>query len=237
MLNEKTISKYSNQASSVSKDNSKDSNSYDREGFYSRHVGPRPRDVASMLSVLGVKSLEELVAKTVPDEIILEKPLELEEPLSEAKLIERLREIASKNSDIRALLGLGYYGTLTPAVIKRNILENPGWYTQYTPYQAEISQGRLEALLNFQTMICDLTAMELANSSLLDEGTAVAEAVMMLHRASKTEKKTIVISANAHPQTISVLETRAKPLGLEVLVCKEDEFLSQKDVFLSLIHI
>src|SRR2546428_7415082 len=150
--------------------------------FVHRHVGPGPRDIRIMLQTLGLESLDELVAQTVPQSIRLDKPLKLGPPRGEFELLTELRAIAAKNKVFRSMIGAGYYDTITPPVIQRNIFENPGWYTQYTPYQAEISQGRLEALLTFQTMVADLTGLPLANASLLDEATAAAEAMMMCLR-------------------------------------------------------
>ncbi|MFN2105663.1 MAG: glycine dehydrogenase (aminomethyl-transferring), partial [Candidatus Promineifilaceae bacterium] len=151
--------------------------------FVKRHIGPRSHDVTSMLDALNLSSLAELMDEAVPASIRLDEPLNLEAPRSESAVLHELRELASMNRVFRSFIGQGYYGTVTPPVIQRNILENPGWYTQYTPYQPEIAQGRLEALLNFQTMISDLTGMEIANSSLLDEGTAAAEAMTLCQRA------------------------------------------------------
>ena len=204
--------------------------SFNREKFFSRHIGPRPADIRKMLELLGLSSLDELTKKTVPESILLSEKLSLPKPLKEHELISELKEIAKENTECRSFLGLGYYRTLTPLVIKRNILENPGWYTQYTPYQAEISQGRLEALLNFQTMVTDLTGMELANSSLLDEGTAVAEAVCMLARALRKNKSSVcLVSDTLHPQTLAVLETRAEPLGLKIKVLEASKMADESE--------
>ena len=157
--------------------------------FSDRHNGPRNTDVDKMLEAIGVNSLDELMNQTIPSSIRLEKELDLPNAVSETRFLEHMTSLANKNKNYRSYIGMGYYNTIMPSVIQRNILENPGWYTAYTPYQAEISQGRLEALLNFQTMICDLTGMEIANSSLLDEGTAAAEAMSMLFNTMSQSKK------------------------------------------------
>jgi len=155
-------------------------------GFESRHIGPSPQDMSAMLETIGVSSLDELIAQTVPDDIRQRAPLDLGTALSETEALEKARELAARNLVLTSLIGQGYYGTILPPVIQRNILENPAWYTAYTPYQPEISQGRLEALLNFQTMIADLTALDIANASLLDEATAAAEAMAMAQRISQS---------------------------------------------------
>jgi glycine dehydrogenase len=186
--------------------------------FVRRHVAPSEPDVRSMLETIGCASLDELIAQTVPASIRLRRPLELGPERGEHELLAELRAVASQNQVFRSFLGLGYHGTITPGVIQRNVLENPGWYTQYTPYQAEISQGRLEALLNFQTMISDLTALPLANASLLDEGTAAAEAMAMCHEITRGKRAAFFASERCHPQTLAVVETRAEALGWEVIV-------------------
>ncbi|MBX2820476.1 MAG: aminomethyl-transferring glycine dehydrogenase [Rhodothermaceae bacterium] len=189
------------------------------DSFSNRHNGPSQEDVDEMLKVLGKKSLDELIKESVPESILHQKPLALNEPLSEYEFLQRVKEISEENEIYRSFIGMGYYDTITPPVIQRNILENPSWYTQYTPYQAEISQGRLEALLNFQTMVIDLTGLDIANASLLDEGTAAAEAMMMFSRLSKKgDKNLFFIDEKCHPQTIDVVVTRAEPLGIEVVV-------------------
>ncbi|HVX85649.1 MAG TPA: aminomethyl-transferring glycine dehydrogenase [Phycisphaerae bacterium] len=190
--------------------------------FPRRHIGPSPADQAAMLQLLGTDSLEELTAQTVPAAIRLQKPLNLPPAQSESEALASLRAMAAKNKVYKSFLGMGYYGTITPPVILRNILENPGWYTQYTPYQAEISQGRLEALLNFQTMVSDLTALPMANSSMLDEATAAAEAMAMCH-AANPERNTFFVSDNVHPQTIAVIRSRAKWLNIHVVVGDEGD--------------
>lgn len=183
--------------------------------FKHRHLGVGERETAEILELLGFKDLEELTAGIVPGGIRLEKELELPEPLGEREALAELKGILSQNKVARSYLGQGYHGTILPPVIQRNLLENPGWYTAYTPYQAEIAQGRLEALLNFQTMVTDLTGLDVANASLLDEGTAAAEA-MALALASKPKGSVIFVDENCHPQTIAVIQTRAEPLGIEV---------------------
>ena len=198
--------------------------------FVRRHIGPDENDVARMLESLGLASLEELIDKTVPESIRLREPLRLDEPRGEAEVLAELRAIAEKNQVYRSFIGQGYYGTFTPPVIQRNILENPGWYTQYTPYQAEISQGRLEALLNFQTMVADLTALPLANSSLLDEATAAAEAMAMCRSIVADESRTkFFVASDCHPQTIAVVQTRARSMGIEVVIGHPLRLGAQKD--------
>ena len=186
--------------------------------FAERHIGANEQQIQSMLQVLGVSSLDELIDKTVPAAIRLHKSLDLPEAQSESSALARLKEIAARNKVYRSFIGQGYYNCITPAVILRNVLENPGWYTSYTPYQAEIAQGRLEALLNYQTMVVDLTGLEIANSSLLDEGTAAAEAMSMSYGVCKTKANAFFVDAGCHPQTIEVVKTRALPLGIEVIV-------------------
>jgi glycine dehydrogenase len=188
--------------------------------FVKRHLGPRSKDVTEMLHSLGLQSLDELIEQAVPANIRIAKLLNLERPHSETAVLDEIRALAGQNQVYRSFIGMGYAGTITPPVIQRNILENPGWYTQYTPYQPEIAQGRLEALLNFQTMITDLSGMEIANASLLDEGTAAAEAMTLCQRALPRSRKanTFFISELCHPQTIAVVQTRAEPLGYQVIV-------------------
>src|SRR2546425_2998339 len=186
--------------------------------FVDRHIGPDTRDVVEMLEVLGKGSLDALIDATVPAGIRLKRPLDLPTGLSEYGLLQDLEQIAAKNQVFRSYLGMGYSDTVTPAVIQRNILENPGWYTQYTPYQPEISQGRLEALLNYQTMVIDLTGLPVANASLLDEATAAAEAMTMLHNVHASDAKAFFVAQDCHPQTIEVVKTRAAPFGIQVIV-------------------
>ena len=187
------------------------------DGFVARHIGPSESDIAAMLHEVGAATLDDLAAKTVPAAIRTNRALDLPPPIDEAAVIAELRGLAGKNVLMKSLIGMGYHGTHTPPVIQRNVLENPGWYTAYTPYQAEIAQGRLEALLNFQTMICELTAMEIANASLLDEATAAAEAMAMAHAISRTKSDVLAVSTDLHPQTRAVLATRALPIGIRIL--------------------
>ncbi|MCV6594886.1 MAG: glycine dehydrogenase (aminomethyl-transferring), partial [Silicimonas sp.] len=187
-----------------------------------RHIGPSPQEMADMLSALGVASLDDLIDQTVPEAIRQTEPLSFDAPLSERELLYQMRQIAKTNKVFTTMIGQGCYGTFTPPAIQRNILENPAWYTAYTPYQPEISQGRLEALLNYQTMISDLTGLEIANASLLDEATAAAEAMTMAQRLSKSKSMTFFVDENCHPQNIAVMQTRAEPLGIEVLVGNPD---------------
>jgi len=186
--------------------------------FVDRHVGPDADEQTAMLATLGLSSLDELARATVPPAIRADDPLELPAAATEAAVLAELRALASRNTVLVSLLGTGYSNTVTPPVIQRNVLENPAWYTAYTPYQPEISQGRLEALLNFQTMVADLTGMDLANASLLDESTAVAEAMALCHRINGAAGTTFVVDPDAHPQTVAVVRTRAEALGLDVLV-------------------
>ena len=189
-----------------------------RDDFATRHVGPNSRDVDAMLDVVGVRSIDDLIAQTVPASIRDREPLELDPALTEREALETLRAMAGRNRPLVSMIGMGYYATVTPPVLQRNVLENPGWYTAYTPYQAEVSQGRLEALLNFQQMVMDLTGMELANASLLDEATAAAEAMAMARRVSKSKSTRFLVDADCHPQTIAVVRTRAAPIGIDVVV-------------------
>src|SRR5213595_618835 len=193
----------------------------DPNSFARRHIGPSEDEVSAMLREVGFESLNTLVEAAVPKNIRLDRELNLPEPKSEMEALAELRAISRKNKIARSFIGCGYSDSTTPPVIQRNILENPGWYTAYTPYQAEISQGRLEALLNFQTVITELTALEIANASMLDEGTAAAEAMMMCHRLKEGDAsahRTFFVSEKCHPQTIDIVKTRAKPLGIEVFV-------------------
>ncbi|TVQ95418.1 MAG: glycine dehydrogenase (aminomethyl-transferring) [Spirochaetaceae bacterium] len=199
---------------------------FDRHAeFRTRHIGPDSDERAAMLETLGVASMEQLIAETVPDDILRDAPMVLPPALTEDALLTRMRHIADQNRPMRSLIGMGYADTITPPVIQRNILENPGWYTQYTPYQAEISQGRLEALVNFQTMVTDLTGMEIANSSMLDEATAAAEAMMMALRSVKgSESRRVWVSDRVHPQTIAHLRLRAEPFAIDLQVAPESEW-------------
>ncbi|RUS30621.1 glycine cleavage system P-protein-domain-containing protein [Jimgerdemannia flammicorona] len=186
--------------------------------FARRHLGSQPAEIQAMLKQVGVNTVEELVAKTIPSAIRSPKPLALKEGFSERELLHRLQAIASKNKVYRSYLGMGYTDTVVPNVILRNVLENPAWYTQYTPYQPEISQGRLESLLNFQTMVCDLTGMSIANASLLDEGTAAAEAMLMCFSAAKRDRSTFIVDVSCHPQTIACVQCRAEGFNINVVV-------------------
>src|SRR5438067_5398834 len=188
------------------------------DAFIGRHIGSSADDQAAMLRVLGFNSCGALLDALVPSAIREREPLALPEPLSESQALARLMSIAAKNRVVKSFIGLGYYGTHTPAVIARNVLENPAWYTAYTPYQPEISQGRLEALINFQTMVCDLTAMAIANASMLDEATAAAEAMMLVRRTGTSTRSRFYVADDVFPQTIDVVRTRAEPLGIEIVV-------------------
>ncbi|MGO9706386.1 MAG: aminomethyl-transferring glycine dehydrogenase subunit GcvPB [Limisphaerales bacterium] len=198
--------------------------------FVRRHIGPRPAEAGEMLKQLGYASLDAMIDDAVPKPIRLARPLQLPAACSEHEALAALKEIASQNQVCRSFIGMGYYDCITPAVIQRNVLENPGWYTQYTPYQAEISQGRLEALLNFQTMVADLTALDIANASLLDEATACAEAMTMCHRL-KDGRNIFFVSQSCHPQNIEVVRTRAKAPGIEVVVGDHESFKFNNKVF------
>ncbi|AOX03510.1 glycine dehydrogenase (aminomethyl-transferring) [Moorena producens PAL-8-15-08-1] len=206
------------------------------DAFVNRHIGPNPDAIEQILNVLGISTIDSLIEQTVPAAIWLNQPLQLPAAQSEYAALAQLKEIASKNQVFRSFIGMGYYDCITPPVIQRNILENPGWYTAYTPYQAEIAQGRLEALLNFQTMIIDLTGLEIANASLLDEGTAAAEAMSMSYGLCKTKAKHFFVSQTCHPQTIAVVQTRARPLGIEVIVGDHRTFEFDQEIFGALLQ-
>ncbi|MDP3707940.1 MAG: glycine dehydrogenase (aminomethyl-transferring), partial [Polaromonas sp.] len=186
--------------------------------FIARHIGIDAADEAHMLSAVGSASRRALIDGIVPRSIARSSAMAIPPPVTEAAALKQLRAMADKNQVFKSYIGQGYYGTYTPGVILRNVLENPAWYTAYTPYQAEISQGRLEALINFQTMVCDLTGMPIANASMLDEATAAAEAMTLAKRSVKAKGNTLVVSGDIHPQIIEVVQTRAKPLGIEVKV-------------------
>src|SRR5213595_2574923 len=192
----------------------------DLNSFARRHIGPSEAEVAEMLNELGFENLDSLINAAVPKNIRLDRQLKLPEAKSEAEALAELRAISRKNKVARSFIGAGYYDCITPPVIQRNILENPGWYTAYTPYQAEVAQGRLEALVNFQTMVTDLTALDIANASLLDEATAAAEAMALCYHAvtGRSASNKFFVADNCHPQTIAVVRTRAKPLGIEIVV-------------------
>src|SRR5580704_8501113 len=204
--------------------------------FARRHIGPSPRDVAAMLETVGAKSLSELMGTTLPSSIRQQAPLDLGRALSETEALSHMAGLAKQNQVFTSMIGQGYSGTTLPAVIQRNILENPAWYTAYTPYQPEISQGRLEALFNFQTMICDLTGLDVANASLLDEATAAAEAMALAERAARTKTKSFFVDSEVHPQTLAVLRTRAEPLGWKVIVGDPLADLDHADVFGALLQ-
>jgi glycine dehydrogenase len=206
------------------------------DDFVRRHIGPSIEDRRQMLDELGCATLDEFVDQAVPASIRQGQPLQVGDAASEQAVLARLRTIAAQNKIYRTFIGMGYHDCVTPPVIQRNILENPGWYTQYTPYQPEISQGRLEALLNFQTMVCDLTALEIANASLLDEGTAAAEAMHMSYGLSRNEANLFFVSETCHPQTIAVVQTRARALGIEVAVGKHQTCDFSRPVFGALIQ-
>src|SRR5947208_13490090 len=199
--------------------------------FVRRHIGPSPRDIDAMLETVGAKSLGALMGETLPSSIRQKAPLDLGRALSETEALAHMGELASQNQVFTSLIGQGYSGTILPAVIQRNILENPAWYTAYTPYQPEISQGRLEALFNYQTMICDLTGLDIANASLLDEATAAAEAMALAERSAQGKSKTFFVDRGVHPQTLAVLRTRAEPLGWTVIVGDPLADLDGADVF------
>jgi glycine dehydrogenase len=209
--------------------------------FSDRHVGAREYELPQMLSATGVQSIDELIEKALPGDIRMPEPLNLPSGISEAAYLDRLRAIANKNMLYRSYIGMGYYGTIMPAVIKRNVLENPSWYTSYTPYQAEISQGRLEALLNFQTVVAELTSMGIANASLLDEATAAAEAMIMFYsvrsrEAVKAGARQFFVDENVFPQTMDVMLTRAAPLGIEITTGKYETFTPDGSFFGALVQ-
>ena len=195
--------------------------------FIKRHIGTSEENQKKMLNQIGYKSLDDLINNTVPEKILFKDKLSVGEPNSEYEALRKLRIISKKNQIYSNFIGMGYYGTYTPYVILRNILENPGWYTSYTPYQAEVAQGRLEMLLNFQQMIIDFTGMDIANASLLDEGTAAAEAMSLSYRINKKNSKIVFVSKDCHPQTIELIKTRAEPLELKIIVGNENTDLEK----------
>ncbi|MDE2446831.1 MAG: aminomethyl-transferring glycine dehydrogenase, partial [Alphaproteobacteria bacterium] len=203
--------------------------------FIPRHIGPSSGETAAMLKDLGASSLDDFINKTVPAKIRTARPLALPPAMSERDALSHLRKIADKNQVFTSMIGMGYYGTLTPSVILRNVLENPGWYTAYTPYQAEVSQGRLEALLNYQQMVVDMTGMEIANASLLDEATAAAEAMAMAKRVAKSSANVFFVDEDTHPQTIAVIQTRARGFGIEVVLGDPMKDLKGGNVFAALL--
>ncbi len=204
--------------------------------FIARHIGPDDTHIAEMLRELGVDSLQALMDDTVPQSIVSDTPSSLPRGFGEQQTLERLRHFAEQNQTPVSMIGMGYYDTVLPTVIQRNVLENPGWYTAYTPYQAEVSQGRLEAVLNYQQMVMDLTGMDFANASLLDEGSAAAEAMTMAKRLSKSKSKQFFVDADCHPQTIAVINTRARPLGFEVVVGNADTDMDGSQIFGALLQ-
>src|SRR5438094_7081068 len=204
--------------------------------FVRRHIGPSPRDISAMLDSVGAKTLSELIGQTLPSSIRQKAPLDLGRALSETEALTHMRELALQNQVFTSLISKGYSVTILPAVIQRNILENPAWYTAYTPYQPEISQGRLEALFNFQTMICDLTGLDVANASLLDEATAAAEAMALAERVSQVEAKAFFVDKDVHPQTLAVMRTRAEPLGWTLVVGDPLTDLDKTDVLGALLQ-
>ncbi len=203
--------------------------------FVARHNGPNKSDQQKMLDAINVLNLDTLIEETVPAQIRLETPMTLDAPMSEADMLVEMKKFADLNQVKRTFIGQGYYNTFTPNVILRNVLENPGWYTAYTPYQPEISQGRLESLLNYQQMVMDLTGMEIANASLLDEATAAAEAMTLCKRAGKSKSKVFFVADDVHPQTLEVVKTRAEFIGFEVQVGSL-ESLPEQDVFGALVQ-
>src|SRR4051794_3984938 len=213
---------------------------FDVDSFARRHIGPNEEEVRAMLRDVGFDSVGALIDATIPKDIRLEKQLNLPEAKSEGEALAELRAIAQKNKIARSFIGAGYYDCITPPVIQRNILENPGWYTAYTPYQAEIAQGRLEALLNFQQMMIDLTALDIANASMLDEATAAAEAMALCHAVAgggeSGRKKTFFVADNCHPQTVAVVRTRAKPLGIDVKTGDYSQFKFNDTIFGALVQ-
>lgn len=204
--------------------------------FANRHIGITEEDIPTMLERIGVKSMDELIKKTIPEKIRLKAPLALVPAMNEREFANHIADLAAKNQQYRSFIGTGWYDTITPAVIQRNVFENPVWYTSYTPYQTEISQGRLEALINFQTVICDLTAMPLANCSLLDEATAAAEAATMMHNLrSRTQQKaganTLFVDEEIFPQNLAVLKTRGIPQGINIKVGSYKDFEFTPEIF------
>ena len=203
--------------------------------FIRRHIGPSESETSNMLREVGATSLEDFINKVVPEKIRIAKPLDLPKAKAERTALSYLRKMSDRNEVFISMIGMGYYGTVTPKVILRNVLENPGWYTAYTPYQAEVSQGRLEALLNFQQAVIDLTGLELTNASLLDEATAAAEAMAMAKRVVKTTANTFFIDSDTHPQTIGVVQTRAAAFGYDVVIGDPAKDLKPESVFAALL--
>ena len=213
----------------------------DTNSFLLRHIGPKKEDIHGMLDTIGLNSIDELIEQTIPSSIRLKEELHLGDALSEQEFLVHIKELAQKNMQFKTYIGLGYNNTVLPSVIQRNVLENPGWYSAYTPYQAEIAQGRLEALLNFQTMVIDLTGMDIANASLLDESSAAAEAMIMLFNNRPRQKKKVnanhfFVSEDCLPQTISLLETRSEPLGIELIIGDHQKFEFNEKIFGALLQ-
>ena len=207
------------------------------DDFVNRHLGPTEEQAHEMLAGLGFDSLDALVGAVIPESILSDQPLGLDRPQAESEALAELRALSRQNQVCRSLIGMGYYNCITPPVIRRNILKNPGWYTQYTPYQAEIAQGRLEALMNFQTMVADMTGLPLANASLLDEATAAAEAMSMCLAITRRKRRQFFVAEDCHPQTIAVVQTRCEPLGIEVVVGNPFELdLDGADIFAALVQ-
>jgi len=210
--------------------------SQQKEEFFQRHIGPNESEVQAMLKTIGCSTVEELISKTIPDSIRMKKPMNVNSPISEFEYLSELKKTASLNKVYRSYIGQGYYNTITPSVILRNVFENPGWYTQYTPYQAEIAQGRLESLLNYQTMVSDLTGLPIANASLLDEGTAAAEGMAMLfnHKNKNHDHITapkFFVDENIFEQTKDILITRAKPISIELVFGNYNSIELSEDYF------
>src|SRR6202011_5622684 len=210
-------------------------NSQSGSDFARRHIGPNTDETAEMLRAIGFEKLDALIDSTVPKNIRLDRELNLPEAKSENEALTELRAISRKNKIAKSFIGAGYSDCITPPVIQRNILENPGWYTAYTPYQAELAQGRLEALLNFQTMIVDLTKLDIANASMLDEATSAAEAMTLCH-AAVPDRRTFFVADSCHPQTIAVVRTRAEPLGIDVKIDNFSKFKFDSTVFGALVQ-
>src|SRR3989440_6655390 len=207
----------------------------DLDSFARRHIGPNDAEVAQMLRDVGFENLDALIEAAIPKNIRLNRQLDLPNAKSESEALAELRAIAKKNKVARSFIGAGYCDCTTPPVIQRNIMENPGWYTAYPPYQAELAQGRLEALLNFQTMIVDLTKLDITNASMLDEATSAAEAMTLCH-AAVPDRKTFLIAENCHPETIEVVRTRAKPLGIEIKIDNHARFKFDDSIFGALVQ-
>ena len=208
----------------------------DNPEFAGRHIGLSPTDEHFMLEAIGAKSRDALIEEIVPASILRRTVMDLPSAVSEQEALAELKAVAQQNNVCKSFLGQGYYGTHTPAVIQRNVLENPAWYTAYTPYQAEISQGRMEAVLAFQTMICDLSGMPIANASLLDEATAAAEAMTLAHRMQKGQESTFIADRRCHPQTLEVLATRAEPLGIDLIIGDVADMVDEETYFGALVQ-